>query len=159
MQVSFKKIIWVVVKNLFKFIGVGILLLVVIIAIFLYVQIKKPYTEIIDRNWSIKLPNSNKEIYSIDSGASFLGDGERYHIFEYTKENEINQSVNWENNKNKSIETEIGKVLFQLNVPKENMPNFQSNYKYFTTVKHDYSKIYLIFITDTKKLYVIEDMY
>ena len=61
MQVSFKKIIWVVVKNFLKFIGVAILLLVVIIAIFLYVQIKKPYTEIIDRNWSIKLPNSNSE--------------------------------------------------------------------------------------------------
>ena len=36
------------------------------------------------------------------------------------------------NNKNKSIETEIGKILSTLDVPDENMPNFQSNYKYYT---------------------------
>lgn len=46
-----------------------------------------------------------------------------------------------------------------LNVPKENIPNFQSNYKYYTTVKHDSSKIYLIFIDDSKKIYVIEEIY
>lgn len=142
-------------KNLSKF----IVLAVLVIAVFLYVQINKPYTEIIDINWSIKLPDSYKEIYSIDSGADFHGDGERYHIFEYTEENEINQSLNWENNKDNSIETEIEKVLSQLNVPKENMPNFQSNYKYYTIGKDDNSKIYLIFTTDSKKLYVVEDMY
>lgn len=147
-------------KKHFKFIGVFVLLSVIIVTtVFLYRQINKPYTKIIDMNWSIKLPNSYKEIYSIDSGASVHGDGERYHIFQYTKENDINQSVNWESNKDKSIETEIDKLLSELNVPKENMPDFQNNYKYYTSLKQDSSKIYLIFISDTKKLYVIEDIY
>jgi len=146
-------------KKLFKFIGVFLLIVIILISIFLYIQINKPYTEIIKINWSINLPSSYKEIYSIESEVSVHGDGERYHVFEYTKENEINQSVDWENNKDKSIETEIDKVLSTLNVPKENMPNFQSNYKYYTTWKDkSSSKIYLIFITDTKKLYVIEDI-
>lgn len=69
-------------------------MIIILISVFLYIQINKPYTEIININWSIKLPNSYKEIYSIDSGASFHGDGERYHIFEYTKEGDINQTIN-----------------------------------------------------------------
>lgn len=146
-------------KKLFKFIGVFLLIVIILISVFLYIQINKPYTEIIKINWSINLPSSYKEIYSIESEVSVHGDGERYHVFEYTKENEINQSVDWENNKDKSIETEIGKVLSTLNVPKENMPNFQSNYKYYTALKHKLSKIYLVYFTDTEKLYVIEDIY
>ena len=145
-------------KKLFKFIGVFLLIVIILISVFIYIQINKPYTEIIKINWSINLPSSYKEIYSIESEVSVHGDGERYHVFEYTKENEINQSVDWENNKDKYIETEIDKVLSTLNVPKENMPNFQSNYKYYNTWKDKSSKIYLIFITDTKKLYVIEDI-
>lgn len=77
----------------------------------------------------------------------------------YTKEDDINKSVNWKNVKDKSIETEINKVLSTLNVPIENMPNFQSNYKYYTTVKHGSSKIYLLFFYNTEKLYIIEDIY
>ncbi|WP_160687736.1 hypothetical protein [Clostridium sp. C2-6-12] len=146
-------------KKLFKIIGVFLLVVIILISVFLYVQINKPYTEIIDINWSIKLPDTYKEIYSMESEASFHGDGERYHIFQYAKESDINESVNWENNKNKSIETQIDKVLSMFNVPQENMPNFQNNYKYYTIGKDDNSKIYLILTTDTKKLYVIEDIY
>lgn len=145
--------------RLFKFIYVGVLLfIIIIISVFSYIQINKSYTRIIDRNWSIKLPNSYKKIYYIYSGASFHGDGERYTILKYTKEDNINKSVNWKNVKDKSIETEINKVLSTLNVPIENMPNFHSNYKYYTTVKDDSSKIYLLFFNDTEKLYVIEDI-
>lgn len=147
-------------KKLFKFIYLGILLsFLIIVSVFSYVQINKSYTKIIDTNWSIKLPNLYRKIYYIDSGSSFHGDGQRYTILKYTKEDDINKSVNWKNIKDKSIETEINKVLSTLNIPKENMPNFQSNYKYYTAVKHDSSKIYLLFFNDIEKLYVIEDIY
>lgn len=39
------------------------------------------------------------------------------------------------------------------------MPEFQNNYKYYNLSKQDSSKIYLVFISDTEKLYVIEDIY
>ncbi len=146
-------------KKLFKLTGVFLLIVIILVSVFLYIQINRPYTEIIDVNWSIKLPDSYKEIYSMESIASVHGDGERYHIFEYTKEEEISQSLNWESNKDKSVEAEIDKVLSGLNVPKENRPNFQSDYKYYIEKKdHDSSKLYIIFITGTKKLYVIEDI-
>lgn len=146
-------------KKLLKFIVLAVLAIALFLAVFIYVQINKTYTEIIDMNWSIKLPDSYKEIYAIDSGASFHGDGERYHVFQYTNENDINQAVNWESNKDKYIETEVNKVLSELNVPEENMPDFQISYKYYTQLKDDSSKIYLLYVNNTKKLYVIEDIY
>lgn len=146
-------------KKVLIFLGSTILVIVILVGLFLYEQINKPYSEIIYMNWSIILPNSYKEIYSVDSGASFHGDGERYHIFKYTKEDEISLSVNWENNKDIAIETATEKILNTLNVSKENMPNFQSKYKYYTKLKDDSSKIYLIFDTDIKKLYIIEDIF
>jgi len=144
------------VKKLF--VG-SILLLIVLIAVFSYVEINKAYAEIINMNWSIKLPSAYKEIYSVESEASFHGDGERYHIFEYKNEEKINLSLNWENNKNLAMESTIEKVLNTLNISKENMPNFQSKYKYYTEEKSDSSKIYLIFVNDMKRLYIIEDIY
>lgn len=44
-------------------------------------------------NWSIKLPNLYKEIYSIDSGPGFHGDGERYNIFDYKNQEEVISSL------------------------------------------------------------------
>ena len=146
------------VKKLLILLG-SILLVIALLIVFLYVQITKPYSEIINMNWSIKLPTSYKEIYSVDSGASFHGDGERYHVFEYKNEEDINLSLNWKNNKNVAIESSTEKVLNTLNISKEEMPNFESEYKHYTKEKEDdSSKIYLIFFTDTKKLYVIEDI-
>jgi len=57
-----------------------ILLLGVVISAFVYREVKKTYTEIINSNWSIKLPTTYKKIYSTDSGSSFHGDGVRYNI-------------------------------------------------------------------------------
>lgn len=132
-----------------------------LIGVFINVQKNKPYTENINLNWSIKLPKTYKEIYSKDSGVSASGDGERYHIFEYKNKEDINLSLNWEDNKNEAIESEIMKVLNDLNISKENMPDFKNQYKYYTKkmMKDPSSKIYLIFDTTTKKLYVVEDIY
>jgi hypothetical protein len=158
------------VKKLFKAISlavrkliIGTIILAIIIAIafavFLFIQMNTPYSEVIKKNWSIKLPDSYKEIYSTDSGPSFQGDGERYHILQYTKANAINNSVKWESDKDVFTETEIDKVLSDLNVSEKNMPSFQHKYKYYVTSKDDNSTIYLVFIPHTKKLYVIEDIY
>lgn len=137
----------------------GILLVAITIVVFLYMKINKPYSEIININWSIKLPNSYKEIYSVDSGKSFHGDGERYHVFQYKRKDDIDLSLDWEDNRNSEIEAEVKRVLNNLNVSNDNMPDFQSNYKYYITGKNDSSRIYLIFVPDTKILYIIEDIY
>jgi len=146
-------------KKLMIFTIIILLVIVLIITVLFYGNINKPYIEIINLNWSIELPNSYKEIYSIDSGASFHGDGERYHIFEYDNKIDVEIPLNLESNKNIAIESAIEKVLNNLNVAQVNRPNFECEYKYYSKKMDDSSKIYLIFETNTKRLYVIEDIY
>jgi hypothetical protein len=151
-------------KKLQIFLLSSVLLGIVLIGSFIYFYLNKPYTEVIKANWSISLPKPYKEVYSTNSGESFHGDGERYSIFEYKNKEDIDLSLNWDNNENeavnsaiiKTIESEIIEVINGLSIPMENMPDFKSKYKYYTTQKNDFSKIYLIFVPDTKKLYVIE---
>lgn len=135
-----------------------ILVIMIPITAFTYKQITKPYTEIINSNWDIKLPNSYKEIYSIDSGASFLGDGERYHIFEYEYKDITNMDLNWQENKNAEVEPTINEILINLDVPQINIPNFNKGYRYYSKTEKDHSEIYLILFPNTKRLYVIEDI-
>lgn len=154
-------------KKVWIFLLGSILLVIVLITSFIYIEVNKPYTEIINLNWSIKLPETYKKIYSTDSGSNFFGEGVRYSIFEYNSIEDINTSLNWNNNENKVVDsgikkvqqTEIKEVINDLNIPIENMPDFKSKYKYYTKLKADSSKIYLIFVTDTKKLYIIENIY
>jgi hypothetical protein len=147
-----------IMKKILILLSSILLVIVLLISVISYLIISKPYTEIIQLNWDIKLPKPCKEIYAVDSGASFHGDGERYHIFEYKNEDDINLSLNWENSKNIEIELAIKKVLNNLNVSRENMPNFEDNYKYYSKTKKDSSKIYFVFFPNIKKLYVIEDI-
>ena len=51
----------------------------------------------LESNWSIVLSEESgwKEIYHADSGASFNGDGERYHIVTYEQEDVIENMVAW----------------------------------------------------------------
>lgn len=41
------------------------------------------YASTIEKNWGLCLPDGYREVYSADSGASFHGDGVRYHVFQY----------------------------------------------------------------------------
>jgi hypothetical protein len=137
----------------------SVLLVFVFLAISFYIKFNKPYTEIINLNWSIILPKDYKVIYSADSGPSFNGDGERYHIFEYKNEENVDNSLKWKSEKNDNFELKIKEILDNLNVSNESRPDFQSKYKYYSQMKEDNSEIYLIFMADTKKLYVIEDIF
>ena len=41
------------------------------------------YASTLEANWGLALPEGYDEIYATDSGASFHGDGIRYHVFSY----------------------------------------------------------------------------
>ena len=51
-----------------------------------------------NRNWHLNLPETDVEIYVKNSGASFTGDGIRYHILQYDEESAdiILKSFDWE---------------------------------------------------------------
>lgn len=139
---------------------IGILVgIVFCIVIFMTIQVNKSCIDNINHNWLIKLPTPYKEIYSIDSGESFHGDGERYNILEYKNEEDINLFLKFKESKNKSMEIEVEKILNSLHVPSECMPNFNYDYRYYLRTKNYSSTIYLIFVPNIKRLYVIEEIY
>ena len=56
------------------------------------------YADCMNRNWHLNLPETDVEIYVKNSGASFTGDGIRYHILQYDEESAdiIIKSFDWE---------------------------------------------------------------
>lgn len=132
--------------------------LLIIVGLFVYNFIKENniYSNIIKSNWEIELSSSYKEIYSSDSGPSFLGDGYRYHIFEYKTSNDIKDSLDWQTYKNPSMELDINNILSELKVPNEYLPPFDCEYKHFFKSKDDYSKLYIVFNEKESKIYVAE---
>lgn len=138
-----------------------ILFIVIVVVVGLstygFINNNKYYTTIY-QNWSINLPKSYQEVYSKDSGSSFLGDGERYHVFQYENVSDIKESLVWNSNKNTMMESEIIEITKNLDVLDKYIINFQNEYNYF--IKYDnYSTIFLILIEETKLLYIIEDIY
>ena len=113
-------------------------------------------------NWNIELPkNANmKEIYSADEGASFLGDGIRYHIFSYEKDDEIKEMLNWTNQEKETIfystySESVNNWLNEIKVSKENYPNY-SNCKYWYNKQNDNSEIIILWDSQETKLYIVE---
>ena len=45
------------------------------------------YADCMNLNWHLSLPETDVVIYEKNSGASFTGDGTRYHILQYDEEN------------------------------------------------------------------------
>lgn len=139
------------------FIVIGIILMGFIAKdAFLYQIPRSSYADIIQLNWSIDVSKNYDEIYSIDSGASFHGDGERYHIFQYKNSSDLLSSLNLMSGKNTDMESNVMEILNSLQIPAEYIPDFQRDYQYNATTATDSSRIFFIFVPDTKKLYIIE---
>ena len=137
-----------------------IIILLISIGIFLIFNFNKEhniYSNIVESNWKIELPSEYKEIYSCDSGDSFLGDGERYHVFEYKDNSDIDNVLDWKSDKNIILESEVNRVLSSLNIDTVYSPDFQQEYKYyFKSEIADSSKLYIILAQDNSTIYIIE---
>ena len=64
---------------------VSAIVILLIITFILIWKMMFSYSSVLEANWGISIPfeSKYKEIYQKDSGASFNGDGIRYHIFTY----------------------------------------------------------------------------
>ncbi len=85
------------------------------------------YSEVFEKNWGFSLPKGYEELYVIDSGASFHGDGERYHIFKYKQEIELNNIEKFSSEKNINLEKQIETILNSLQISTEKGPDFSKD--------------------------------
>lgn len=122
-----------------------------------YVNKHNTYSNIVNSNWKIELPSEYKEIYSYENEESFLGDGQRYHVFEYNTDSDIRNSLEWIDVKNINIEAEVLKILSDLPVQDIYLPNFEEKYKYYSKEEMDSSKLYIILGEKDNTVYIAED--
>lgn len=138
--------------------------IIVILCLFLILILgacSSDYNKVIETNWEIPLPKSYEELYSIDSGASFHGDGYRYHVFSYKEELKQNEIAKFSSEKNVNVEKEVENILISLKVSKESRPDFSEEYYWYK--KNDNNdlrnNLYLIYFIQDKMLHIIEEFY
>lgn len=118
------------------------------------------YADCMNRNWHLNLPETDVEIYVKDSGASFTGDGIRYHILQYDEESAdiILKSFDWEAGElDSELADKMEEWLDSIDVPLEDRPK-QNEWKHTTLLRKEYNRDHLImfFDEDTNQLYVVE---
>lgn len=136
---------------------ISIIAMVMVLSTGIIIKEEGRYYHTINKNWKIDLPREYKEIYYKDSGPSFLGDGERYSVFQYETLDEINSAIEWEN-KGDGIEIHAENILRSLEVPKEYYPNYYYDLKYYNNQEEDSSQIYIILNSHLKRVYIVEDI-
>lgn len=125
--------------------------------------IKSPsYTAVIGKNWGIALPDEAyfTEIYEQDSGASFHGDGIRYHIFEYEQEEFVTGMLEWKTVEDKTSYHESYSVaadewFSEISVEKSYYPDYD-NCLYWYKAQEDNSEIIIFWDRKANLLYVLE---
>lgn len=124
-----------------------------------FTSIRK-YADCMNRNWHLNLPETDVEIYVKDSGASFTGDGIRYHILQYDEESAdiILKSFDWEAGElNSELADKMEEWLDSIDVPLEDRPK-QNEWKHTTLLRKEDNRDRLIMFFDesTNQLYVVE---
>ena len=72
-------------KNIITIIIVSLVITIITVGSIIYNYIKEStiYSNIIEANWGVELSKNYDELYAKDSGESFLGDGQSYHVFKF----------------------------------------------------------------------------
>lgn len=139
------------------------LIFCLLLAEMLYMKLYDPgeeYIESIHKNWGVTLPSAEWEVYDADTGASFQGDGVKYHIFRYeeTEKVEIQKAVSWHDGRNHLVERKIDALLRDLVIGQEYAVDFEENYWYFTLMNGGgSSELFLLYFPDQMRLSVVED--
>ena len=115
------------------------------------------YVRTVQLNWELELPASEGCLYETDSGASFSGDGERYHILDYAGDGRLEQALAEQATPLPSAENPVTEILDDLSVPADQRPDF-ADCGVFTAdhPSDDRNRLYLLVNSAGTRLYVVE---
>ena len=118
------------------------------------------YCHTITSNWGITVPNTYKEVVSMDSGASFHGDGIRYHVFYYKKVPNFSEDLKWAFNEGETLSQKTyseasEEWLDEILVPAEQRPNYEK-VTYIYKSQSDGSELILMWDSAASRLYIVE---
>ena len=127
------------------------------------VSVFSDYSRVIELNWGITLPWKARltEIYNKDSGASFHGDGVRYHVYSYKYEDYIDLMFAWPpteypTNFYKTTSKAAEVWLDEIDVPTEERPNYTDCCSWHKSQK-DNSEIIFFWDSEQNLLYIVEN--
>lgn len=122
-----------------------------------FLQTAGDYMRTVNLNWELDLPASQGCLYETDSGASFHGDGERYHILEYAGDGRLEQALAEQATPLPSAENPVTEILDDLSVPADQRPDF-ADCGIFTAdhPSDDRNRLYLLVNSAGTRLYVVE---
>lgn len=115
------------------------------------------YADIIEANWDIDLPRDYAEKYAADSGASFHGDGFRYHVFHYDDGNAVNSMFDWSTDQSRTYAKWTMEWSEQWGVPIETDADL-SQFPSWSKKRHDNSTLILFWDDEGGCLYIVEDL-
>ena len=121
------------------------------------------YASTIKSNWDISLPIKAvlTETYEKDSGASFHGDGVRYHVFSYKYEDYIDLMFAWTPNEHKTnfypTTREAAEAwLDEIDVPDEERPDYEKCCSWSKS-QDDNSEIIIFWDNELNKIFIVEN--
>ena len=133
----------------------GMLVLTASVLLAYRISERNSYLRIIRANWQTDLPYGCRQLYEIDSGKSFHGDGERYHVFLYDERKE--QPVLEDGSLLSGASKErVIEILDSLGADKDWYPYFEKVTGKKIYRKQDGSVMYLLYEGGERKLYVVE---
>ena len=123
------------------------------------------YTNVIEMNWGIDLPEDGaKELYSF-SEPSFHGDGIRYHVIDYPVGNESKRVLNSMSQIEKVFSdadaptqgqiAAVEEFLKGIDIPTDVIPDW-SKCQFIYMKQNDNSELYLFYWSGTGTIYVVE---
>lgn len=142
--------------------------LLVFICIIIAILISTYYTTLgkyiieIKLGWKINIPRGDNTVYEKRTEPSFGGDGERYCILEYKNQKKISQldnNIQWNKQKDIELEKRIIKILNNLNVEEEYLPNLEEDYDYYVKRGERDDRNTITILKFDKRIYIVEDLY
>ena len=122
-----------------------------------FLQTAGDYMRTVNLNWELDLPTSQGCLYETDSGASFHGDGERYHILEYAGDGRLEQALAEQATPLSSAENPVTEILDDLSVPADQRPDFADCGVFTADHPSDArNRLYLLVNSAGTRLYVVE---
>ena len=116
------------------------------------------YAQVVNLNWELDLPAEVTRLYGTDSGPSFHGDGERYHVLGYSSSPEA--ALEQQTARLAVFPEEAAELLERLEVPEAQRPDF-ADCCWFTAEDpdDDRNRLYLGLDGGGLTLYVIESFF
>ena len=139
-----------------KIIALCLVFCLLIFVGFFGLQYLTGHSRVLESNWGISLPYKAvcRQVYEKDSGASFHGDGIRYHVFSYKYEDYIDLMFAWPPN-HKTDTAAAESRLNAIEVETEERPDYAACSSWGKS-REDGSEILFFWNPEINRLYVIE---